>query len=854
MPTALQTLNLAPDAAPSIPGLVPVHRGHDALVGMAERAALAQAASIGDIDYIFFRRFADERSSQVSAYVIDNSDEHFNEEELAQIHKQVWLNGAAPLLYVGWHTRVDVLSCARGPDFWRNGTYRYDPAEQIAVTGQISKALEEKRRRFSAFRLSDGTFWDDPANGRLAKADKAAHRRLINAVVEADRDLKGEKNPVLRRLLLLTVLIKYLEDRGVFPDGWFDRHQKNAGSFFDVLKQGTADNVRGLLDSLEHKFNGDVFTLPEVKENRLTNRELSRFAELVESKTIQGQRYLWEQYSFRHIPVEVLSHLYQRFAQKGTGAVFTPPFLASLLLDFALPYEGLTGRERILDPTCGSGVFLVGAFRRLVHYWQSQNHWAQPDVQTLKRILKERIFGVELQEDAVHLTAFSLALAVCDALQPNVIWKELRFDRLVGSNLLVGDFFEHQDRLRSIGAEEGFSLVLGNPPFQSKFTEAARKANEAAGNSRVPVPDRQIAHLIAEQAMPLLENGGRMCLVQPAGFLYNENARSFQKSFLAANQTEAILDLTSIRNLFDGADPKTVALVVRKRKPPAGHKIRHLTFRRTFSVRERIGFELDHYDRHTVPQQTAEAHAWVWRVNLLGGGRLHHLAERMAEMPSLRQFVEAKGWDYGEGFIAATGGRREAAPWLTGKPFLPTRAFTERGIDESRITTVKETKFRSAYTESRYSAPIVMIRENEKLPCAFRQSGFLAYKAKIVGIHADAHGERALRAFYESFLENRSALRALCLLLGTQALVGKATAILKRDLDALPWPANGAGWSLAEWERILCEDVVKCTAAFVRLGQNSKLLKQSVTVEDLSSIRRHVCEHAWNRLREPPAS
>ena len=114
----------------------------------------------------------------------------------------------------------------------------------------------------------------------------------------------------------------------------------------------------------------------------------------------------------------------------------------------------------------------------------------------------------------------------------------------------------------------------------------------------------------------------------------------------------------------------------------------------------------------------------------------------MAEMPSLRQFVEAKGWDYGEGFIAATGGRREPAPWLTGKPFLPTRAFTESGIDESKITTVKETKFRSAYTESRYSAPIVMIRENEKLPCAFRQSGFLAYKAKIVGIHADAH-ERA---------------------------------------------------------------------------------------------------------------
>jgi hypothetical protein len=58
----------------------------------------------------------------------------------------------------------------------------------------------------------------------------------------------------------------------------------------------------------------------------------------------------------------------------------------------------------------------------------------------LKSILRQSIFGVELQEEAVHLTAFSLALAVCDALQPKVIWKELRFDKLVGTNLYAKDF------------------------------------------------------------------------------------------------------------------------------------------------------------------------------------------------------------------------------------------------------------------------------------------------------------------------------------------------------------------------------------------------------------------------------
>ncbi len=47
-----------------------------------------------------------------------------------------------------------------------------------------------------------------------------------------------------------------------------------------------------------------------------------------------------------------------------------------------------------------------------------------------------------MSQDAVDLTAFSLALAVCDSLQPNVIWSELRFDRLRDHNLWQSDFFE----------------------------------------------------------------------------------------------------------------------------------------------------------------------------------------------------------------------------------------------------------------------------------------------------------------------------------------------------------------------------------------------------------------------------
>jgi len=832
MASALIALNFDAERGNSESGLVPV-RGKHPRLSIDEEAAVREANAIGDIDYVFFRRFSDNRSSQVAAYVVDNSDDRYSEPQLAEVHRRVWLHGVAPLLYVGWQTRVDVLSCARGPDFWKAERVHYSPAERISTAAKISDALADAQNRFSAFRLSDGTFWDNPKNFELARAEKAAHRRLIDAVVETDRALDGHKNPVLRRLLLLTVLIKYLEDRGVFPNDWFAQFHKGAASFLEVLQKGTPDEVRDLLEKLERKFNGDVFSLPETTRDRLTTAALHNFAELIEAKTIGQQRYLWDQFSFRYIPVEVLSHLYQRFAQRGKGAVFTPPFVASLMLDFALPYQRLTATEKILDPTCGSGVFLVGAFRRLIQFWRSQNDWKQPDVATLKAILKNQIFGIELQEEALQLAAFSLALAICDALQPNVIWRELRFDKLVGSNFLAGDFFEHLPRLLPKSENDGFTTIVGNPPFLSKFSEAAERLNAVNGN-RVAVPDKQMAYLIAEQSGKLLKSNGRLCLIQPSGFLYNEKTQAFQKQFLASHKVEAILDFTSIRKLYDGADPKTVAVLATKRDPDESHRIRHFTFRRTFSVQERLGFELDHYDRHMVPQALAERYTWIWRANLLGGGRLLQLTERMTSFSTLQQFVIEKNWDYGEGYIAATAGKREPAPWLTGKPLLPTRAFTEDGIDESKLTVVEAKRFRSAYSPERYSAPIVLIKEHESLPCTFRKEGFLAYKDKIVGVHAERGDERELQQFYRAFSANRSALRAAAILLGTQALVGKSTAILKRDLDALPWPEDGK-WDLTNWERVLCDDLVNFMTEFIRRGQNSRLLKNRVGTSEFES-------------------
>ncbi len=840
----LKHLDFVSQNGKPVSGLVRLKDGEESVKRLDERLAVRDAIAIQGIDYVFFRRFSDDRSSQVVAYVVDNADNHLTEQALADLHKRVWLHGGVPLIYVAWPTRIDILSCARGPDFWHDGRYEYTPAQRIEeAIGQASAVSNALENQFSAWRLVDGTFWDDPRNSTLAKSTERAHERLIAAVVETDEALNGEENPLLRRLLLLTVLIKYLEDRRVFPKGWFGGFCKGAKSFFDALRDGEPDETVRLLANLEKRFNGDIFALTKVAASELTKPVLKKFATLVEARTIHQQRYLWEQFSFEHIPVEIVSHLYQRFVKGGHGQVYTPPFLASLLLDHVMPYDKLKGDERILDPACGSGVFLVGAFRRLINICRANNEWKPLDVETLKGILKKSIFGVELDAGAVDLATFSLALAVCDGLKPEVIWEKLKFDQLRGRNLLEGDFFsEVQDgrQNKSKVLSEWFDVILGNPPFESDLTNPGKMLNTEAKGLRGDLPDKQAAYLFLEQGIKCLKPGGRLCLIQPSGILHNRNAYAFRKRLFQESSVEIVMDFTSIRSLYDDADTKTAAFLIVGEKPKDDHSISHLTFRRTFGTLERIAFEIDHYDWHWVPQVEAEEDPYIWRINLMGGGRLAGLSRRFRALANLRSFIEKKGLKYGEGFTVGNGSHKNS--FLTGMKYLPSDVLEEGGIDRSKLGKVTQTGFERERDKDLYKAPLIVIRKNERLQMDLWEDGPLAFAIRVVGIGVGRSTEGVLKKLYGRLKRRHATYRLSCVLHGTEAFVAKATAIRKQDIDALPFPEHESELALSFWEQAIADDSLKYFCDFVRLGQNSVLLQQSATAETVQAYTKLFCQ------------
>lgn len=185
--TSLQSVDIINPEGQRHPGLVPVHSNEAHTLAIDEHVVIDEVQDFHSLDYVFFRRFSDGRSSQVAAYIVDNTDEQHSEQELADLHRQVWLQGKAPLLYITWPGRVDILSCARGEDFWdkQNDQCHYNPAQKlpfdtINVAGNIAQA-------FSLHQLADGTFWEEASHQALVDHHKMAHNMLIQAVVETDK-------------------------------------------------------------------------------------------------------------------------------------------------------------------------------------------------------------------------------------------------------------------------------------------------------------------------------------------------------------------------------------------------------------------------------------------------------------------------------------------------------------------------------------------------------------------------------------------------------------------------------------------------------------------------------------------
>lgn len=819
---------LSADWAPPVDGLVLVS-SYDPAGRPPEEVAMMERASAYGAHAVFFEAERHGRPPAAQAFIFLSSGPS-EDAAFAHLHRRLWSWGGVPLIYRKSPGLVQLFRCAHKPDFASDDGI---PVCRPVRTLKLASEIAATEAWWDASRLRNGTLWDDPAVCDLMlSSTKSAHRRLVEAVRKLNQELGEEHllSPGLRRrLLILSLLIAYLEERKVLLPDFFARHLPGAKRFFEVLGNGPA--LVAMLGDLEERFNGHVFSLsPADRDTLSASPHLGRFARLVEAhEETDGQLTFWQLYSFRDLPVELISHIYQLFVSDIDSSVYTPPALVRLILEEALSWDRLdrliARDEVILDPACGSGVFLVEAYKRLVLHWRSRRQWLRPGVDDLRKLLLH-VHGVDLERGAVELAAFSLCLALCDALEPEDIRASVKlFPRLDGVTIHHSCFFsaKEQDLLAP-----RIGVVVGNPPFVSKLSTPAAKRSAAAYEQRYgTLPDKQLAYLFLHEAMQLVAEDGILSMLQQYGFLYNQKSADFRDAFLARWDVREILDFVSVRGLFQkgGADTKIVVVVAVARPPVDDGKILHAVFRRSGRADAEQSFDVDYYDLHWMPRSLLLGSSISWRANLLGGGRIYEFAKRLMSFPTLAEHAEKRGWEYGEGFIEGAKGISNPAEHITGKEVLPPSAIGTYGIDVTKIGVVGLKPIEGPRTPALFTPPYLVVRKHGDLAHAVWTDRYLTYKSEIVGF-ATRGGERSELDAVAHWLKSQSlVLRAFAAVTSTRMFTRKATALSGADIKALPYSEEGT-LDLSDNEAILAEDIVRYQRDLVRLGDQSDVLRQ----------------------------
>lgn len=177
---------------------------------------------------------------------------------------------------------------------------------------------------------------------------------------------------------------------------------------------------------------------------------------------------------------------------------------------------------KILDPSCGSGVFLVKLLTKLI-----------PNIDNPIQYIKDNIYGVDRDNTAVNLTIFSIYITLIN----NNIFK---LPKLKNKNIIVGNFF---DETLNLG---DFDVIVGNPSwFQAKGER--QLFEKYAAKHHIPISNRQIAEAFIPKCANHLKDNGIISLIVTSKIFYNLRDVKFRQYLFKNFKITEILDMTLAR-------------------------------------------------------------------------------------------------------------------------------------------------------------------------------------------------------------------------------------------------------------------------------------------------------------------
>ena len=449
---------------------------------------------------------------------------------VAEWQQEVWNQGFCPLLWLVSPDRIDLYNGFGLPR--RSADTEENRLDTFRL---VEDELARLDRLAGRLRMETGQFWRQRSAVDRASA---VDRRLLDDLAALKRSLEasGLAGAEAHALIGRSIFTQYLIDRQIVDEERLERISGYA-EFPSVLQDAPA--TARLFGWLRETFNGDMF--PPAGAPVPSVEHLGRVRDFLSATDpATGQQSPFP-YRFDVIPVELISAINEQFvhsagvAGRQADVHYTPLAAVSLVLDEV--FAGLTGTERVLDLTCGSGVFLVEALRRLVYL---KCNGGVPTREAIRRTLHEQIYGVDLSAGAVSIAAFSLYLAALE-LDPDPRAADgVRFEPLTGRTLQVGDAFD--------------------------VDLDSRKFDVIVGNLRRRVPPRGRSLAFVRRAMAFAHNRTRFGMIVSATPFFSRSATGLAaaQSLVESLGPVTLVNLSDLSKwLFSRADMPAMALLAR---------------------------------------------------------------------------------------------------------------------------------------------------------------------------------------------------------------------------------------------------------------------------------------------------
>lgn len=634
------------------------------------------------------------------------SEANADADRVDHVHRVLWNQGLMSLLLVIRPDELLAYSLVRRP-------FRRDPASSaadprlITTLSLISDALKLRHLIESA---ESGRFWYD--HDDFFDPDQRVDKVLLENLLQSFRDMKEDLgSDAAQALLMQAMFIAYLEDRKLIkPDAFHEAAGQSFSNFEQVLQASSTVPFEKLFGWLKTAFNGNVFHTPCSFETNGTRgpklklqhlKVLARFRRGKE-EMVTGQVLLWG-YDFQYMPIALISAVYDRFLKEeegkknAEGAFYTPMFLADVVVDQI--WAELSDEQRasgvFYDPACGSGIFLVRLFQRLVANHcrlKNKSHASWPELVALAR----RVHGGDINASAVRVAVCSLYIAMLESSNPpdllTLIKKGRLLPTLYGDTVRAEDFFKTPDEGR-------YAAVIGNPPWKGRAGQITTAQTWAKAN-KLPDPAKDIAWGFIWKSLRVVQPDGFVGLLLPAmGVLHNvaQETQNARGQFVSSTRIKRIVNLSDLCfQLFDDAQRPTAFAIYQPAhtNPAEPYSFEYWTPKADLNLRLKRLLTLARSDRVRLRSDQVALDPSVFKRRLWTRSPDEKLLQYLSTIPPLnafvRQFKELRGqkmdratdWVIGQGFKPAQESQLDdpnyqvtTAPAVTKHPYLDASAF-----------------------------------------------------------------------------------------------------------------------------------------------------------------------------------